>query len=153
MLALWKKSYEQPRQHIKKQRRYFDDKYPSSQSYGVSSGHYGCESWTIKKAECQRIDAWSVMFKRRLLESLGLQGDQTSQSSRKSTLNIYWKDWCWSWNSNTWAPWCEELTPWKRPWCWERLKAGEEADDRGWDVRMASLTGWTWDSRASSGSW
>ena len=91
---------------------------------------YGCESWTIKKAECQRIDAWIVMFKRRLLESLGLQGHQTSQSSRKSTLNIYWKDWCWSWNSNTWAPWYEELTPWKRPWCWERLNEGRRRSGR-----------------------
>ena len=47
-------------------------------------------------------------------ESLGLQGDQTSQSSRKSVLNIHWKDWCWSWNSSTLATWCEELTHWKR---------------------------------------
>ena len=65
-------------------------------------------------------------------ESLGLQGDQTSQSSRKSVLNIHWKDWCWSWSSNTLGTWCEELTHWKRLWCWERLKAGEQ-DDRGWD--------------------
>ena len=63
-------------------------------------------------------------------ESLGLQGDPTSQSSRKSVLNIHWKDWCWSWNSNTLATWWEELTHWKRPWCWERLKAGGEGDDR-----------------------
>ena len=40
--------------------------------------------------------------------------------------------------------WCEELTPWKRPWCWERLKAGEAGLDRGWDGWMASLTQWTW---------
>jgi len=38
-------------------------------------------------------------------------------------MNIQWKEWCWSWNSNTLATWCEELTPWKRPWCWERLNA------------------------------
>ena len=48
-------------------------------------------------------------------ESLGLQGDQTSQSYRKSTLNIHWQDWCWSWNSNTLAILCQELTHWKRP--------------------------------------
>ena len=53
MLAPWKKSYEKPRQHIKKQRYYFADKGPSSQIYGFSSSHvFGCESWTIKKAEC-----------------------------------------------------------------------------------------------------
>ena len=48
--------------------------------------------------------------------------------------------------------WCEELTHWKRPWCWERLKAGGEGDDRGWDGWMASPTRWTW-VWASSGSW
>ena len=48
----------------------------------------------------------------------------------------HWKDWCWSWNSNTWAIWCKELTHWKRPWCWERLKAGGERVDRGWDGWM-----------------
>ena len=77
-------------------------------------------------------------------ESLGLQGDPTSQSSRKSVLNIHWKEWCWSWNSNTLATSCEELTHWKRPWCWERLKAGGGGDDRGWSGWMASLTQWTW---------
>ena len=66
----------------------------------------------------------------------------TSPSVRKSVLNIHWKDWCWSWNSNTLATWCEELTHWKRPWCWERLKARGEGDDRGWDGWMASLTQW-----------
>ena len=76
-------------------------------------------------------------------ESIGLQEDQTSQSWRKSVLNIHWKDWCWSWNSNTLVTSCEELTPWERPWCWERLKAGGERDDRGWDGWMASLTLWT----------
>ena len=60
-----------------------------------------------------------------------------------SVLHIHWKDWCWSWNSNTLVTWCEELTHWKRPWCWERLKAGGEGDDREWDGWMASPTRWT----------
>ena len=76
--------------------------------------------------------------------SLGLQGDPTSLSERKSVLNIHWKDWCWSWNSNTLATWCELLTHVERPWCWERLKPGGEGDDRGWNGWMASLTQWTW---------
>ena len=66
-------------------------------------------------------------------------------------LNIHCKDWFWSWNSSTLATWCEELTQWKRPWCWERLRVGGEGDDRGWDGCMASLTQWTWvwvDSRS-----
>ena len=78
------------------------------------------------------------------LESLGLQGDATSQAYEKSVLNIHWKDWCWSWNPNTLATWCEEPTHWKRPWFWERLKAGGEGDDRGWDGWMALPTWWTW---------
>ena len=77
-------------------------------------------------------------------ESLGLQGDQTSQSFRKSVLDIHWKDWGWSRSSNNMATWCKELTHWKRPWCWERLKVDGEGDDREWDGRMASLTQWTW---------
>ena len=57
MLAPWKKNYDKPRQSIKKQRHHFADKGQSSQSYGVSSR---CESWTTKKAECQRIDAFKL---------------------------------------------------------------------------------------------
>ena len=71
----------------------------------------------------------------------------------KSVLNIHWEDWCWSWNSNTLATWCEELTHLKRPWSWERLKAGGEGDDRGWDGWMASLTQWTWDWVNSRNWW
>ena len=70
----------------------------------------------------------------------------------KSVLNMHWKDWCSSWNSNTLATWCEELTVWKKPWCWGRLKIGREGDDRGWDTLMISQTQWTW-VWASSGSW
>ena len=65
---------------------------------------------------------------------------------------MHWKDWCWSWNSNTLATWYEELTHWKRTWCWERLKAEGEGDDRGWDGWMASITQWTW-IWVSSRSW
>ena len=67
-------------------------------------------------------------------------------------MGVHWKDWCWSWNSNTLATWCKELTHLKRPWCWERLRAGEEGDDRGWDGWMASPTQWTW-VWVGSGSW
>ena len=62
----------------------------------------------------------------------------------RSVLSVHWKYWCWSWSSNTLAICCEELTHLKRPWCWERLKAGGEGDDRGWDGWMASLIQWTW---------
>ena len=82
--------------------------------------------------------------------SLGQKVDQTRLSQRKSTLEIPWKDWCWS--SNTLATWCKRSTHWKRPYCWERLRAGGEADDRGWDGWLASLTQWTW-VWASSRRW
>ena len=65
---------------------------------------YGCESWTIKKAERQRIDAFELWCWRRFLRVLGLQGDPTSPSYRKSVLDIHWKDWCWIWNSKLWTP-------------------------------------------------
>ena len=63
----WKECYDQPRQHIKKQRHYFVNKGPSSQSYGFSSNHYGWKSWNIKKPEHQRIDAFELWCWRRLL--------------------------------------------------------------------------------------
>ena len=67
LLTPWKESYDQPRQHIKKQRHYFANKGPSSQNYGFLVVMYGCESWTIKKAERQRIDAFELWCWRRLL--------------------------------------------------------------------------------------
>ena len=113
---------------------------------------YGCESWTVKKAEHQRIDAFELWCWRSLLRVLGLQGDPISPFWRRSTLGFLWKDWCYSWNSNTLATSCKELTHWKRPWCWEGLRAEGEGDDRGWDDRMASQTRWTW-VWVNSGSW
>ena len=86
-------------------------------------------------------------------ESLGLQGDPTSPFWRRSALSVHWKDWCWSWNSSTLATSCEELTHWKRLWCWERLRAGGEGDDRGWDGWIASPTQWTWVWVDSASCW
>ena len=99
---------------------------------------YERESWTIKKAERRRIDAFELWCWRRLLRVPWTAWRSNWFSSRKSVLNIHWKDLCWSWSSNTLATWCEELTHLKRPWCWERLKAGGEGDNRGWDGWMAS---------------
>ena len=65
--AYWKKSYDQPRQHIKKQRHYFANKGLSSQGCSFPVVRYGCESWTLKKAECQRIDAFELWWWSKLL--------------------------------------------------------------------------------------
>ena len=151
-LAPWKKSNDKPRQHIKKQSHYFASKGPCSQGYGFSIVIHGCESWTIKKAERHRIVTFGLWWWRRLLRVPWTAKRSNQSILRKSVLNIYSKDWCWSWSSNTLATSCKEPISWKRPWCWERLKTGGEGDDRGWDGWMVSLTQWTW-VWASSGTW
>ena len=96
---------------------------------------YGCESWTVKKAEHQKTDVFELWCWRRLL--------RVPWTARRSAPGVLWKEWCWSWNSSTLATSFKELTHWKTLWCWG-LGAGGEGDDRGWDGWMASLTWWTW---------
>ena len=110
---------------------------------------YGCESWTIKKAECWRIDAVELWFWRRLLRVLWT-ARRSSQSILKEISPEYSSEGLML--KLKLQYWCKELTHWKRPWCWERLKAGGEGDDRGWNGWMASLTQWTW-VWVSSGNW
>ena len=83
---------------------------------------YGCESWTIKKAEHWRIGAFELWCWRRLLRVPWAARRSTWSILRRSVLNIHWKDWWWSWNSSALATWCKELTHWKRLWCWERFE-------------------------------
>ena len=88
---------------------------------------------------------WTVELEKTLESPLDCREIQpVHPKGDQSVLNIHWKNCCWSWNSNTLATWCDELTHWKRPWRWEGLGAGGEGDDRGWDGWMASLTPWTW---------
>ena len=96
---------------------------------------YGYESWTIKKVECWGIHAFERCCWRRLLR-VPWTAKRSNQSILKISPGVHWKDWCWSWSSNTLATWYEELTHWKRPWCWEKLKAGGEGDNRGWHHRL-----------------
>ena len=113
---------------------------------------YGCESWTIKKAE-HRIDAFELWCWKRLLRVPWTAG-RSNQSILKEIspgcsleglmLKLKLQYFL--------ATWCEELTHWKRPWCWERLSAGGEGDHRGWDGWMASPTQWAW-VWVDSGSW
>ena len=65
--ASWKKSYDKPRQHIKKQRHYFANKVYLVKAMVFTVVMYGCESWVMKKAECQRADAFELWCWRRLL--------------------------------------------------------------------------------------
>ena len=114
---------------------------------------YGCENCTLKKTECRRIGAFELWCWRRLLR-VPWDARRSNQSILKGIgPGVHWKDWCWSWNSNTLATWHEELTHLKRPWCWERLRAGGEGDNRGWDGWMASPTQWTWVWMDSSSWW
>ena len=112
----------------------------------------GCESWTIKKAECQRIDAFELWCWRRLLRVPWTARRSKQSILKKINPGISLEGMMLNWNSSTLATSCEELTHWKRLWCWEGLRAGGEGDDRGWDGWMASLTQWTW-VWVNSGSW
>ena len=105
---------------------------------------YGFESWTIKKAECQRIDAFKLWCWRGLLRV-----PWTARRSNQSILKeinpeYHWKDWCWRWSSSILVTWCKQLTHWKSPWCWERLRTEGKEGVRGWDGWMASPMQWTW---------
>ena len=112
----------------------------------------GCESWTIKKAECQRIDAFELWCWRRLLRvpCIARRSNQSivkEISPEYSLEGLMLKLKCQYFGHLVWR-----TNYWKRPWCWERLKTGGEGDDRGWDGWMASpiLRTWVW---TSSGSW
>ena len=124
----------------------------SSQGYGFSSSHVGCEGWTTKKAECRRIDTYELWCWRRLSRVPWAARRSNQPILKEISPGCSLEGWCWSWNSNTLATWWEELIHLKRPWCWERLKAGGEGDIRGWDGWMASPTQWTW-VWVNSGSW
>ena len=87
---------------------------------------YRCENWTIKKVEHRIIYAFELWCWRRLLRVPWTTRRSSQSILKEISLDIHWKDWCWSWHSNTLATWCKELTHLKRPWCWERLRAGGE---------------------------
>ena len=105
---------------------------------------YGCENWTVKKAECRRIDAFELWCWRRLL--------RVPRTARRSPVNPKGNQ-SWIFIGRTdaeaetpilWPPGEKKTTHRKRLWCGERLKAGGEGDDRGWDGWMASPTQWAW---------
>ena len=120
---------------------------------------YGCKSWSKKKDEClelsedeRRIEAFELWCWRRLLK-VPWSARRSNQTILKEFSPEYsLEGLMMKLKLQYLATWCEELTYLKRPWCWERLKAGEEGDDRGWDGWMALSTQWTW-VWVNSGSW
>ena len=114
---------------------------------------YECESWTMRKAGCWKTDAFELWCWRRLLRVPWTVRTSNKSILKEISLEYSWKDWSLCWNSNTLATWFKELTHWKRPWCWERLKAWGAGGNRGWDSWMSSPTQWTWVWASSRRSW
>ena len=113
---------------------------------------YGCESWTVKKAECQRIDAFKLWCWRLL--GLPWTARRSNQSIIKEISPEYsLKGPMLKLKLQYFGTWCKKLTHWERPRCWERLKAGGEGGDRGWDGWMASPTQRTWVWANSGRQW
>ena len=112
---------------------------------------YGCESWTVKKAECRRIDAFELWCWRRLLR-VPWTASRSNQSILKISPGCSLEGLMLKLKLQYFVHLMQELTHWKRLWCWEGLGAGGEGDDRGWDGWMASPTRWTW-VWVNSGSW
>ena len=137
---------------ILKSRDYLANKGPSSQGYGFSSSHVWMWELVIKKAEHQRIDAFELWCWRRRLRVLWTARRSNQSILKEISSECSLEGLMLKLKLHTLATWCEELTQLKRSWCWERLKAGEEVDDRGWDGWMASPTQWTW-VWVNSGSW
>ena len=126
MLTPCKKSYDQPRQHIKKQRHYIANKGTSSQSCGFSSSHVWMSELNYKEIWMPKNWCFCTVVLENTFES-PLDCKEIQPVSHKGNQScVHWKDWCWSWNSNTLSTWCEKLAHWKRPWGWERLRAGGE---------------------------
>ena len=153
MLTPWKESYDQPRQHIKKQRHHFANKGLSSQGYGFSSGHVWMWELDYKESWAQKNWCfWTVVLEKTLESPLDCKeiwpvhpkGDQSWVFIGRTDVEAE--------TPNALATWCAELTHLKRPWCWEGLGTGGEGDDKGWDGWMASLTRWTW-VWVDAGSW
>ena len=144
---LQKKSYDRLREP---QRYHFADKSPCSQSCGFSGSHIWMwelnhkEGWMLKN-RC----FWIVVLENTLESPLDSREIKPVNSKGNQSWIFIGRT---GWSSSTLTTWCEEPTHWKRPWCWERLRARGEGGDREWDGWVASLTQWTW-VWANSGRW
>ena len=114
------------------------------QSHSFPVVIYGCESWTIKKAECQRTDAFELWCWR-TRSRVPWTARRSSQSiTREINPEYSMEGLLLKLKLQYFGHWCKQPTHWKRPWCWEKLKAKGEEGRRGWDGWMVSLIQWTW---------
>ena len=153
MLTPWKKSYDQSRQHNNKQRHYFANKGPSSQAYGFSSSHVWM--WDLDYKESWALKNWcfgTVVLEKTLESHLDCKEIQPVHPKGNQSWIFIGRTDVEAETPILWPPDVKSWLIWKIPWCRERLKAGEEGDDRGWDGWIASLTQWArvW---VNSGSW
>ena len=151
-LAPWKKRYDKSREYIKKQRHHFADKGPSSQSYGLSSSHVWMWELDHKESWALNWSFWTVWCWRRLL---GVPW--TARTPNKSILKEISPEYSLEGlmlklKLQYFGHLMQRADSFEKTWCWERLRAGGEGDDRGWDGWMASLTWRTW-VWVDSGSW
>ena len=152
-LAPWKKSYDQPRQHIKKQRHYFVKKGPSSESYVFSSSQVCIWELDYKKSwALKNWCFWTVVLEKTHESPLDCKAIKPANPKGNQSWIFIGRTDAEAETPNTLATWCEEPTHWKRPWCLEGLKARREGDNRRQNGWMASLTQWAW-VWGSSGSW
>ena len=146
MLAPWKKTYDQPRQHMKEQRHYFADKGQYSQSSGFSSSHV--QMWELNYKEGwmpKNWCFWTVVLEKTLeSESLGLQGDPTSPFWRRSTLGCSLEGITLKLRLQYFGHFMWRVDSLEKTLMLGRIGTGGEGNDRGWDGCMASLTRWTW---------
>ena len=143
MLAPWKKSYDQLRQHIKSRDITLPTKFCLVKAMVFPVVLYGCESWPIKKAECWIIDGFELCYWRKLLR-VSWTARRSNQSILKEINPVYSLEGLMLKLKLQYfghLMWRANLS--ERPWCWEGLKAGGEGDDKGWDGWVASPTQWT----------
>ena len=153
MLAPWKKFHDQTRQQLKSRDITLPTKFYLVKAMVFPVVMYGCKRWAIKKGECRKIDASELWWWRRLLR-VHWTGKRSNQSILEEISPEYLLEGLMlKLKLQYFGHLMQRADSFrKKPWCWERLKAGGKGDARGCDDWMAPLTQWTW-VWASSWSW
>ena len=141
--ASWQKSYDKPTQYIKKQRHHFADKGPHSQGYGLSISHI--QLWELDHKEGRVPKNWclqTAVFEKTLESLLDARSNQSVLKEINPEYSL--EGLMLKLKLQYLVTWRDQPTNWKRPWCWQRLKAQGNKGDRSWDGWMGSLMQWTW---------